>query len=58
MYKMGGRINRTLRYVLINGIIIRTCAIYRIQIMVSLSDEDAVYRIESVVGGLHIFKRV
>jgi len=26
--------------------------------MASLSDEDAVYRIESVVGGLHICKRV
>jgi len=26
--------------------------------MASLSDEDAVYLIESVVGGLHICKRV
>ena len=43
---------------LINSIIIRTHAIYRIQIMASLFDEDAVYLIESVVGGLHICKRV
>ena len=43
---------------LINGIIIRTRAIYRIQITASLSDEDAVYLIESVVGSLHICKRV
>jgi len=39
-------------YVLINGIVIRTHA------MASLSDEDAVYLIKSVVGGLHICKRV
>jgi len=45
-------------YALINGIIIRTNAIYRIQIKASLSDEDAVYPIESVAGGLHICKRV
>ena len=49
-------------YALISGywyvlIIIRTRAIYRIQITASLSDEDAVYLIESVVGGLHICKR-
>ena len=37
---------------------IRTRAIYRIQILASLSDEDAVYLIESVVQGLHICKRV
>ena len=37
---------------LINGIV-RTRAIYRIQITASLSDEDAVYLIDSVVGGLH-----
>ena len=37
---------------------IRTRAIYRIQIMASLSDEDAVYLIESVVRGLHICKRM
>ena len=37
---------------------IRTRAIYRIQIMASLSDEDAVYLIESVVRGLHICERV
>ena len=42
---------------LINGIIICTRAIYRI-ITASLSDEDAVYLIKSVVGGLHIFNRV
>ena len=42
----------------INGIITRTHAIYRIQITASESDEDAVYLIESVVGGLHICKRV
>ena len=35
-----------------------TQAIYRIQITASLSDGDAVYLIESVVGGLHICKRV
>ena len=45
-------------YALINSITIRTCAIYRIQITASLSDEDAVYLIKSVVGGLHICKRV
>ena len=45
-------------YALINGIIIHTCVIYRIKITASLSDEDAVYLIESVVGGLHICKRV
>jgi len=45
-------------YALINGIIMRTQAIYRIQIIASLSDEDAVYLIESVVGGLHICNRV
>ena len=45
-------------YALINGMIIRTRAISRIQITASLSDEDAVYLIESVVGGLHICKRV
>ena len=39
-------------------IIIRTHAIYQIQIMASLCDEDAMYLIESVVGGLHICKRV
>jgi len=38
--------------------LIRTRAIYRIQMTASLSDEDAVYLIESVVGGLHICKRV
>ena len=43
---------------LIIGIIIHTRAIYGIQITASLSDEDAVYLIESVVGGLHICKRV
>ena len=45
-------------YALSNGIIIRTCVIYRIQITASLSDEHAVYLIESAVGGLHICKRV
>ena len=45
-------------YALINSIIIRTCAIFGIQITASLSDEDAVYLIESVVRGLHIYKRV
>ena len=45
-------------YALINGMIIRTRAISRIQITASLSDEDAVYLTESVVGGLHICKRV
>ena len=45
-------------YVLINSVIIHTCAIYRIQITASLSDEDAVYLIESVVRGLHFCKRV
>jgi len=39
-------------------ITIHTCAIYQIQIMASLSDEDAVYLIKIVVGGLHICKRV
>jgi len=37
---------------------IHTRAIYGIQITASLSDEDAVYLIESVVRGLHICKRV
>ena len=37
---------------LINGIVIHTHAMAR------LSDEDAVYLIESVVGSLHICKRV
>ena len=45
-------------YVLINNIIIRTCALYQIQITASLSDEDTVYLIDSVVRGLHISKRV
>ena len=45
-------------YALINGMIIRTRAISRIQITASLSDEDAVYLTESVVGGLHICKVV
>ena len=45
-------------YTLINLIIIRTRAIYRIHGKHrSLFDEDAVYLIESVVGGLHICKR-
>ena len=39
---------------LIDGHVVRTCGIYRIQITASLSDEDDVYLIESVVGGLHI----
>jgi len=34
--------------------VLHTCAIYGIQITASLSDKDAVYLIESVVGGLHI----
>jgi len=38
--------------------LLRTRAIYRIQITASVSDEDAVYLIKSVVGGLHICKRV
>ena len=38
--------------------IIHACAIYRIQVVASLSDEDAVYLIETVVGGLHICNRV
>ena len=45
-------------YALIIDIIIHTRAIYGIQITASLSDEDAVYLIEGVVGGLHICKRV
>ena len=40
------------------ALIIHTRAIYGIQITASLSDEDAVYLIEGVVGGLHICKRV
>ena len=36
-------------YALINGNIMCTRAIFRIQIMVSLSDEDTVYLIESAV---------
>ena len=36
--------------VLINGYIIHTHAIFRIQITASLSDEDAVYLINSVRG--------
>jgi len=39
-------------------LVLRTRAIYGIQITASLSDEDAVYLIESVVGGLHICKGV
>ena len=42
-------------YVLITGIIIRTRAI---QVTASLSDKDAVYLIKTVVGGLHICKRI
>jgi len=42
-------------HVLINCIIIHTCAIYQIQITTSLFDEDAVYLIEGVVGGLHTY---
>ena len=38
--------------------VLHTCAIYGIQITASLSDEDAVHLIESVVGGLHICKGV
>jgi len=58
-YHLQQQENMRLFYVcLINGIIIRTCVIYRIQITASLSDEDAVYLIESVVRGLHICKRV
>ena len=44
-------------YALINGIIIRTRAILSTTSTASLFDEDAVYLIESVVGGLHICKR-
>ena len=32
--------------------------IYRVQITANLSDEDAVYPIESVVGSLHVCKGV
>ena len=42
-------------YALINGIIIRTRE--STASTASLFDEDAVYLIESVVGGLHICKR-
>jgi len=45
-------------YALINSITKHTCAIYQIPIMASLSDEDAVFLIKIVVGGLHICKRV
>jgi len=45
-------------YALINGIIIRARAIFESTASTaSLFDEDAVYLIESVVGGLHICKR-
>jgi len=44
-------------YTLINGNIIRTRAIFRIQITASLSDEDTVYLIESAVRGHHICMR-
>ena len=45
-------------YALINGIIMRTRAINESTASTSsLFDEDAVYLIESVVGGLHICKR-
>jgi len=47
-----------MRLLYINGIIIHARALYQIQIMASLSHEDAVYLIESVIEGLHTCKRV